>query len=75
MRNAPDDTQISAVWTAVKVDGAEPNLYLDEVSTISGSNVLTFELANSLLWPAGRYKVDIYLNGKLEKTIEFDVIE
>jgi hypothetical protein len=73
LKNAPDDTQIKAVWTAVQADGTEPNLYLDETTLTSGDATLTFNLSNSQLWPNGKYKVDLYLNDTLNHTLEFEV--
>jgi len=34
---------------------------------------VTFDLSNGMLWPAGSYKVDLYLDGALSKTVEFQV--
>ncbi len=73
LRNASDDTKLKAVWTAVNVEGAEPNTLINETETTSGSAVLHFTLSNSNPWPAGTYKVDIYLEDKLAKTLEFTV--
>ena len=72
--NAPEDTTLKAIWTAVEVPGEEPNLLLDETELTTGEDeVFTFNLSNDNLWPAGKYKVDIYLNGELERTLEFTV--
>lgn len=72
--NAPDDTALKAVWTAVEVEGVDPNFVLDEVElTTDGNNEFTFDLQNNNLWPLGKYKVDIYLNGNLDQTVEFEV--
>jgi hypothetical protein len=73
LANAPDDTVVKAVWTAVEVADNDPNLKLDEASLTHGDGVLTFNLTNSGPWPTGKYKVDLYLNDKLEKTVEFMV--
>jgi len=37
--------------------------------------MVTFNLSNDLLWPRGRYKVEIYLNDGTEpaRTLTFDV--
>ncbi len=75
LANAPDDTKVKAVWTAVDVTGVDPNTHIDEVELESGSGSLTFRLENSDLWPAGKYKVDLYLNEKLDRTLEFEVRE
>ncbi|WP_298008136.1 MULTISPECIES: hypothetical protein [Anaerolinea] len=73
LRNAPDDTQLKAVWTAVDVEGADPNTVLAETEFTSGSGQVTFNLTNDQLWPPGTYRVEIYLNGKLDKSVDFSV--
>jgi hypothetical protein len=75
LSNAPDDTKVKAVWTAVKVDGAKPNTRIDEAKTKSGSGQLQFNLSNQDPWPIGDYKVDLYLNDtkKPNKTLTFEV--
>lgn len=73
LANAPDDTKVKAAWTAVSVTGVEPNTPLDDVELTQGSGLLTFDLTNNQLWPAGDYKVDIYLNDKLDRTLTFRV--
>lgn len=73
LANAPDDTTVKASWTAVAVEGAEPNTFIDETELTTGAGNMHFELSNSSLWPVGKYKVDLYLNGELDRTLEFDV--
>lgn len=75
LANAPDGTEVTAAWIAADVEGEEPNLLIDEVSITSGSTVLVFDLANEVgfLWPAGAYQVEIYLNGELDTTLNFQV--
>ena len=73
LANAPDDTTVKASWTVVQAEGVEPNFFLDETELTSGSSSLHFELSNTNLWPAGKYKVDLYLNGELDRTLEFEV--
>jgi hypothetical protein len=73
LANAPDDTTVKAAWTAVQVEGVEPNLFIDEAELTSGSASLHFELSNNNLWPKGTYKVDLYLNDELDRTLEFSV--
>jgi outer membrane usher protein FimD/PapC len=72
--NAPDDTQVKAVWSIVDVAGHEPTvLYESPLTLNSGENIAHFSLTNDQPWPAGKYKVEIYLNGKLAKTVEYQV--
>jgi serine protease Do len=73
LANAPDDTKVKAAWTAVAVEGADASTPLDDVELTSGSATLTFDLANTNPWPAGDYKVDIYLNGALDRSLDFRV--
>ena len=70
--NAPDDTAVKAEWTAVEADGVEPNFVIGE-KELAGGGTLTFSLNNDQLWPVGQYKVDLYLNDELERTLEFTV--
>ncbi len=75
LSNAPDDTVVKAVWTAVDVEGQDPNTRIDETSTTSGDGQLVFDLANDSPWPVGEYKVDLFLNDDQEpaRTLEFEV--
>src|SRR5881296_3705838 len=50
--NAPDDTKVKAVWTAVDAgDGQLKNQKLDETVLQSGSAVLNFTLGSKQAWP------------------------
>ena len=73
LKNAPDDTVLKAVWTAIDVQDTDPNLVITETEFTTGSGVINFNLSNDNLWPTGTYKVDIYMNGELAKTLTFDV--
>ena len=75
LSNAPDDTALKAVWTAVSVAGEEPNLLIDETSLTGGDGNYNFNLQNDNLWPPGQYKVDLYLNDTLDRTLNFTVEE
>jgi len=73
LANAPDDTKVKAVWTAVQVEGADPNTHLDETELTAGSGTVTFKLENANPWPAGKYKVELFMNDKSAQTVEFEV--
>ncbi len=74
LANAPDDTTLKAVWTAVDVEGEDPDTLIDEAETTAdGQNLFTFNLTLDTPWPVGKYKVDLYLNGTLDRTLEFEV--
>ena len=73
LQNAPDDTTLKAVWTAVEAQDTEPNFLINETEFVTGSGQVHFTLSNDNLWPIGKYKVDIYMNDQLAKTVEFEV--
>lgn len=74
LQNAPEDTTLKAVWIAVDVPDVEPDFVIDEASiTANEDDTFTFDLSNDSLWPTGDFKVDIYMNDKLERTLEFRV--
>lgn len=73
LANAPEDTTLKASWTAIDIDGL--NTLIDEVEIISGSGTLTFDLSSNAPWPAGSYKVDLFINDELNQTVAFTVEE
>ena len=76
LSNAPEDTVVKAVWTAVDVEGVKPNLKIGESRIITDqSGQITFDLTNDGPWPVGQYKVDLFLNDDEEpaRTLEFKV--
>lgn len=74
LSGAPDDTKLKAVWTAVEVEGEAPNTLIYEKEYVGGASTVTFDLSNSQPWPPGKYKVDLYLNDQLDRTLEFAVV-
>lgn len=73
LRNAPDGTVIRGVWTAVNAQDTEPNLVISEAELETGSATVTFDLTNDNLWPIGTYQIDLYLDGTLTSTVQFEV--
>jgi len=73
LANAPEDTKVKAVWIAVDVAGVTANTQILEKELTTGLDKVTFTLTNDNPWPAGKYKVDIQLNGTTAKTVEFQV--
>lgn len=73
LANAPDDTKVKAAWTVVEAQDMDPNVLIDETEITTGDGKIHFDLTNDKLWPAGKYKVELYLNDKLDRTLEFQV--
>jgi len=73
LANAPDDTTVKVVWYAVNAQDTDPNLLIDQVEITSGDGIIPFNLTNNGLWPLGTYKAEVYLNGTLDRTLNFEV--
>ncbi len=74
MANAPDGTGLKSVWSVVDVGNVAPaGEMIDEVELEAGSGTHFFNLAPSSPFPAGKYKVEIYLDGELAETRDFEV--
>ena len=71
LANAPSDTKVKAVWYALDEAGAATNLAEKEI--VGSDSPVIFNASNSNPWPAGKYKVELYLNDKLNQTLEFTV--
>ncbi len=76
--NAPDGTTVRTVWTAVDVPSQNiKDQKLGETTFATkdvGSNVhFTLAGPGDQAWPAGSYKVDIYLDDKLDRTLTYTV--
>jgi len=73
LANAPDSTKVKAVWYSVDDTGAATQLAEKEV--VGSGSPITFNASASAPWPVGNYKVELYLNDKLDRTLEFAVQE
>src|SRR5688572_22258281 len=73
LANAPDDTKIKAVWTAVEAEGVEPNYMIGEKEVTGSSGPVNFSLSPTQPWPAGKYKVELFLNDEPKQTLDFTV--
>lgn len=74
LNNAPDSTVVKGVWTLVSADGYESNSEIDSAEITGGDETYYFSLGGSTdLWPVGTYRIDLYVDGSLVETIEFEV--
>jgi hypothetical protein len=77
LANAPQGTVVEAKWTAVNAADTEPNLEFQtqtlDITEESFSGTIYFQLSNDDGWPTGQYKVDLYLDGTLAQSAEFNV--
>ena len=74
IQNAPKNTAVKATWIAVDVSNVSPNSKIDSTDvTIEGTRNVDFTLSPSGSWPAGTYRVEIYVNGTLDSIARFTV--
>jgi hypothetical protein len=63
---------VKIVWIAVDVAGYQPNIILDRSENKITTPSFTMR-TNRETWEIGKYKIELYLNGSLDETIEFEV--
>src|SRR5205085_311452 len=68
-------TQVRFSWIAVDVEGEEKGSKIKDIDYTTGAmeNIVKAHLTLPQDWPTGQYKVEVYLNGNLEQTIEYTV--
>jgi hypothetical protein len=72
LANAPDTTKVKAVWYTV--DAAAAATKIAEKEIVGSGSPIIFNASNSAgPWPSGNYRVEVYLNDKLDKTLDFAV--
>jgi hypothetical protein len=72
--NAPDDTKVGATWYAVDAGGVE-NEKLDSAGGTlkSGEDRIDLTLSNTRNWPRGKYRVELMLDDKRDRTLNYEV--
>jgi hypothetical protein len=76
LEDVAQNTKLSAAWIAEKTDAAPANYKIDsaELTATEGMNEATFSLSKPTAgWPAGNYRVDLSINGKIAASGNFTV--
>lgn len=78
LRNATAGTVAKAKWIAADIPNVESGdvIYEQEINDFTDENfsgTIYFQLSNDSGWPAGEYKVEVYLNETLVQSTEFSV--
>lgn len=78
LSNAPAGTVVDAKWLAAQIEGYNPDelIYeqsINDFTEESFTGTIYFQLSNDSGWPAGEYKVDVYLDGSLVGSVPFSV--
>lgn len=77
IENAPANTQFKVSWYATDVGSvAAPNWLIDSFEIAGeGSRNLEFTLAPKAAWPIGTYRVEVAVNGNVERVVDFSVVQ
>jgi hypothetical protein len=74
LKTAKSGTQMKFSWWIVDADGTKNQKIKDiDYSTRALENVVHGHLTLPQDWPIGRYKVQIYVNGDLDRTLFYSV--
>ena len=74
LSNPPEGTRVGADWYAVDAGSFKNDKLDSETYTLkTGEERVHVSLTNKENWPKGKYKVQVMLNGKLNRTLEFQV--
>ena len=83
LSEALEGTEVKGVWTAVdagdlhnkKIFEKDVEFTPEEIENAKNPSRVDFTLSHDDPYPAGDYKFDVYLNGKLADTLKFKVEE
>jgi hypothetical protein len=77
VKKAPAETKFTARWYTTDVgDADDPDKLIDETETTAeGSGNLDFSLSPTTSFPEGTYRVEIYINDKLDSLMEYSIVE
>ncbi len=74
LKQAKSGTQMKFSWWIVDADGTKNQKIKDiDYSTKALENVVHGHLTLPQDWPTGKYKVQVYINGDLDKTVVYTV--
>ncbi len=73
--NAPAGTRFKAVWVVVDIgDPSTCNTKIAEYEiTTEGTRNIDFNVSPEPSWPAGKYKVEFYINGALDREESYTI--
>ncbi|HAF15624.1 MAG TPA: hypothetical protein DHU55_08120 [Blastocatellia bacterium] len=74
LKEAKSGTQMKFSWWIVDADGTKDQKIKDiNYTTKTLENVVHGHLTLPQDWPTGKYKVEVYINGDLDKTVPYTI--
>lgn len=73
--NSDQPTLVKMEFIAVKAKDLRPNTKIVTVSykTKNGENTVSFNASPGKIWATGDYRIDIFLDGKIAESKEFEI--
>lgn len=65
---------VKIVWSVVEVPGYKPGAVIHQTEDVIRKASYSVQ-ANKAPWDPGKYRVDLYLNGILNQTFEFEILK
>jgi len=74
LNKAKKGTQVRFIWKAVDVEGSQnEEIKTIDYTTNSFENKVRGHLTYPKDWPTGKYRVEVYINDSLDKTIDYTI--
>ena len=73
LKNPEESTLVEAKWYVVEAEGVDEERLIDSKAIAGESEDLTFSLTHPNPFPPGRYRVDLLLDGELDRSLDFEV--
>jgi hypothetical protein len=73
LNKAKAGTEVKFVWWAVDVPGSNGEITTVDYTTKSFENKVHAHLTKPADWPKGSYKVEVHINGALDRSIDYTV--
>lgn len=74
LKEAKSGTDMKFSWWIVDAEGTQDKKIKDiDYTTKALENVIHGHLSLPRDWPKGKYKVEVYVNGNLDKTVSYTV--
>jgi hypothetical protein len=74
LKEAKAGTEMKFSWWIVDADGTQNKKIKDiDYTTKTLENIIHGHLSLPQDWPKGKYKVEVYVNGNLDKTVNYTV--
>ncbi len=78
LADVPAGAKVRADWIAEKTQVAPPNYRIDQTELTGGAtmNQVTYSLSKpDAGWPTGKYRVDLFINGRAAGSVPFSVVK